>query len=137
MSISTQQARIDRDALHVQAVEFVRMHLKDGVQSAARDALMTRTVAMVMDQADVSAYTAETIAAHAVGEVESGRARVRIDLDRSTAYTVFVFDPVQGVTRAVTAAQLLCLLRYDSLCFGVDLAEPGTDFSAMTFANAN
>jgi hypothetical protein len=131
------RARTDRDALHFEAVEFARTRLPADLRHPMRDALMGKIVQMLMAKADLSAETAETMAAHAIGEVESSRTGLRIDLDRSTSSTVFVFDPAQGITRAITAAHLLHLLRLDAdtVVLRGGMTAPRTDAGRLTAAN--
>ena len=54
--------------------------------------------------------TAEDAAIRAFGEHESRGQRCYVDLDRSTAYAVFVADPTTGMRRVFTVADLVAMI---------------------------
>lgn len=98
--------------IRIRAMEFVRLRYTAAQEMGLdvnRDHVMSYTVNLLTTLFAVSQRRAETIAAQVIGEYESARARVSIDIDRSTAHVVFVRDG--STERAVTAKQLLAFLN--------------------------
>jgi hypothetical protein len=106
------------DDLRAEAYEFVRLHFRDdGRPYAAVDnnRLLERATAFLMQRAEVSTDTASTLAAQAICEYVSTRARVAIDIDRSTAFGIVVIDRATNTTRIVSAFEISQLLAAQAL----------------------
>lgn len=94
------------DTLHNCAIGFYSrnhgQHLASG-----RKKLIERCTDHVSDIYNLPAARAEDVALRAFGEFESKGQRCYVDLDRSTAYGVFVHDPVTGIRRYFTVGDLV------------------------------
>lgn len=103
----------DRDFISDQAHQFLRLELDNGARTPSiRDnLLLERCTAHLMALCNCSRCTAETHAAQAVAELASYRCRFSFDMDRSTAYALFVTDHAASTTRVISAAELMQLLQ--------------------------
>jgi len=97
------------DMLHNSALGFYGrnhgQHLSSG-----RKKLIERCADHISDTFDVSGDRAEDVALRAFGEFECKGERCYIDIDRSTAFGVFVHDPVTGIRRYFTVGDLVAML---------------------------
>lgn len=100
--------------LYPLAMTFIAQHQAQHLEHDRR-LLVQRCVAYLVDAADVSVSTAKDAALQAVGEIESRCRREYIDLTRTTAFAVFVHDPVSGRKRVFTVADLMALVRTPAL----------------------
>ncbi|SAI47578.1 Uncharacterised protein [Bordetella ansorpii] len=102
-----------RDFLSDQAHQFLRLELDNGavIPSVRDNHLLSRCANHLMAICRCSQRTAETYAAQAIAELASHRSSVAFDIDRSTTYCLFVNDRASGTTRAISAAEVLALLR--------------------------
>lgn len=96
--------------LYLLAMTFIPQHQAQHLEHDRR-LLIERCVAHLIDAAGVSASTAEDATLQAIGEIESRCRREYIDLTRTTAFAVFVHDPVSGRKRVFTVADLMGLVR--------------------------
>jgi len=102
-----------RNFLADQAHQFLRVELSNGaiIPSARDNKLLERCTAHLMSLCNCSKRTAATQAAQAIAELASMRSRVSFDMDRSTSFALFVVDQANGVTRVISAAELVLLLQ--------------------------
>lgn len=100
--------------LHTIALTFLEQHHAEHL-SHDRHRLIERCITHLMEVQDLSASTAEDIALQAIGERESRDRREYIDLDRTTSYAVFLYDPLIGRKRVFTVADLMRLVRTPAL----------------------
>jgi hypothetical protein len=96
--------------LRINTMEFVRLRYTSALTKVLgpdRARVLEQTLAYIHSQADISAHAAETLAAQTIGEYESAKHSVCIDVDRSTSYVVFVNDHRSGRTLVVSAKALV------------------------------
>jgi len=96
--------------LYPLAMTFIAQHQAQHLEHDRR-LLVQRCVSYLIDAAGVSGSTAEDAALQAIGEIESRCRREYIDLTRTTAFAVFVHDPISGRKRVFTIADLMALVR--------------------------
>ena len=114
-----------RDVIADQAVQFVRLELDDGlhVPGLKDNRLLERCTAHLMALCNCSKRTAETNAAQVIAELASKNSRIQFDMHRSTNYALFVKDSASGVTRVISALEVMSLLSaHDSKRTAVDIA---------------
>lgn len=114
-----------RDFIADQAVQFVRLELENGVQAPGLkdNRLLERCTAHLMALCNCSRRTAETNAAQVIAELASKNSRIQFDMHRSTNYALFVKDSASGVTRVISALEVMNLLSaHDSKRTAVDAA---------------
>jgi hypothetical protein len=100
--------------LYPLAMTFIAQHQAQHLEHDRR-LLVERCVTYLINSAGVSASTAEDAALQAIGEIESRCRREYVDLTRTTAFAVFVHDPVSGRKRVFTIADLMALVRTPAL----------------------
>lgn len=102
-----------RNFLADQAHQFLRVEQENGATLAGSDdnKLLERCTAYLMNLCNCSKPTAATQAAQAIAELASKHSSVSFDIDRSTAFALFVVDHASNVTRVISAAELVQLLR--------------------------
>jgi hypothetical protein len=100
--------------LHTMAMTFLMRHEAEHLHHDRR-LLVERCVRHLVELACVSADTAEDVVLQCVGEIESRDRREYVDLSRTTAFAVFVHDPVSGRKRVFTVADLMALVRTPAL----------------------
>jgi hypothetical protein len=100
--------------LHTIAMTFLKRHEAEHLERD-RHLLIERCVSHLTDVAGVSSDTAEDVVLQTVGEIESRHRREYVDLARTTAFAVFVHDPVSGRKRVFTVADLMALVRTPAL----------------------
>lgn len=102
------------DLVQMRALRFIRQH--DGQHlSADRAHLIQRTMDHIMSEMDCSSATAERAVVRALSEHESRHQRAYIDVDDTTAFAVFVRDPLTKCTRVFTVTDLMRLVRTPEL----------------------
>ncbi|AZY53277.1 hypothetical protein [Bordetella avium] len=113
----------NRDFLSDHAHQFVRHELHCGatIPGDRDNLIVSRCTAYLMQLADCSKATAETVAAQTVAEIASSTCRLTFDLDRSTARALFLKDPASGQTRVISAAEMLAILNAKSAVDGTAL----------------
>lgn len=101
-----------RNFLEDQAHQFLRVEIENGVSLTGPDdnKLLERCTAFLMNLCDCSKRTAATQAAQTIAELASSHGRVSFDMDRSTAFALFVVDHASYVTRVISAAELVAIL---------------------------
>ncbi|MFU1906026.1 hypothetical protein ACLRAJ_08405 [Bordetella avium] len=103
----------NRSFLADQAHQFLRVEQENGATLSGPDdnKLLERCTAYLMNLCNCSKVTAATQAAQAIAELASKHSSVSFDMDRSTAFALFVVDHSSNVTRVISAAELVQLLR--------------------------
>src|SRR4051794_34274374 len=92
--------------LHLLALAFLEQHQAEHL-TPNRRLLVERCVSYLIDTAEVSAHTAEDAVLQALGEIESRQHREFVDLSRTTAFAVFIQDPLTGCKHVLTVADLM------------------------------
>lgn len=96
-----------QDALQIRALGYVRKHSGAYLD---RNQLLASTINYLRGMHLMSEQTAESIAARALCEYESGGADLTLDLDYSTSYMLVIKDPVRGCRRVFSMADIRRLL---------------------------
>jgi hypothetical protein len=76
------------------------------------DLLASRCVAHLMALANCSQSAAENCVARAIAEIQSAHSPLSFDIDRSTAYALFVNDRSTGKTRVISTKDLHRYLEF-------------------------
>lgn len=100
--------------LYLRAMTFLEQH-QGAHLTPDRRLLVERCITHLIETTAVSAATAEDVALQAMGEVDSRHRREFVDLTRTTAFAVFVHDPLTGRKRVFTVADLMRLVRTPQL----------------------
>lgn len=100
--------------LHLLAITFLKQHQGEHL-TPDRRLLVERCVTHLIHTVAVSTATAEDVTLQALSELDSRHRREFVDLARTTAFAVFVQDPLTGRKRVFTLADLMKLVRTPAL----------------------
>ncbi|HDR9024796.1 TPA: hypothetical protein QDB09_005403 [Burkholderia vietnamiensis] len=100
--------------LHYVALSFLAEHQGEHLDHD-RPLLIDRCVAHLIDTQLVSKREAEVAALQAYGERASRQCKAYVDVSLTTSHTIFIRDPLNGMLRVFTVAELFDLAKTPAL----------------------